>query len=186
MTSKSDSKLGRLAGVLGGIGGLILGRYTGLALLIPLGIAFGVYAIASRRVSGARRLVMPAVAVVVGHLGWMVLGVFMAGQLAAVWLDLLVFGAVLLWLLRRPGRAPLWTLTALQAVSIVTNSVAIAGVEFGTQAHKALLVHIVFRLTSILLNGVALYSLKRLRVSTESSVRQPTPSITATEKGIGA
>lgn len=170
MTSIVESNLAKVAGVLAGIVGIIVGRYAGFALVIPTGIAVAVYAVGSRQVSGARRLVMPAVAVVGGHLGWMILGVITAGQLGAVWLDLPVFGLVLLWLLRRPGPAPLWTLTALQAVAFVTNVVTMAGVEFGTSDHRALLVHIVFRILSIVLNGMALHELKGLHVNTESSL----------------
>jgi hypothetical protein len=151
----------KVIGFAAGIGGLIVGRYTGMALLLPLAFAWGAYAVGRKRLSGHHLMVLPAAAVVIGHLGWMILAAILLRQGAAVWLDVLLFGAALTWLLQRPAELPLWILSAMQLLGVAINLSMIGRVEFGSSMHKGMVVHIVFRVTSIILNIVAIRAIGR-------------------------
>lgn len=148
------------SGVLAILAGAALGVYAGLAILLPLGIAWSVYAVLKKRVSGARELVLLAFALQAGHLGWFTIGVIATGQLGWNVVDLVLFGGALAWLLVAPARAPLVALAVLHAVALVMNAVTATQVSWGTAQHKALAAHIALRVAALILNVMAFRSFK--------------------------
>ncbi len=156
----ANKKPPRVVGIAGGLLGLLVGRYAGLALLIPLGASFGIYAIARKFVKGTREIILPAFSVQAGHLVWFCVGMLATQQFGSNLLDVVVFGIGLTWLIRSPSKRPLLVLNVFQALALVINGVAISEVEWGTAAHRALTVHIIFRAVAIALNVMAIRKLQ--------------------------
>jgi Flp pilus assembly protein TadD len=174
--------------LIGGIGGAIIGtvvgRYSGLNLLIPLGFALLAGWIAWKTVADVKRPMVFAFAVQVGHGLWMASGMFLLGLLASAnnmpsvrpsgpatlmlepWLFNLLDIAILLggltWLLIRPGLAAVLCLSLYQAVGLGVNTAAFSGAAMGSLEHKALLVHLILRTAAIVLMYLGLYRIGKL------------------------
>ena len=125
--------------------------YSGLHLFLPLAATALAWWVGARALRGARRLVLPAAAVQVGHLLWLTFGQVAAGVLSAGVIDLVILAIGVGWLVARPGLAPTVLLTLYQAWALVTNASALVAVPAGTLAHRALLVHVVWRLLALVL-----------------------------------
>src|SRR5262249_45240593 len=120
-----------LGNVAGWAGGWALAKYSGANLLIPgvtMLLAFLVFAKARLR----PRHFMSAIAVILGHLTWFVIGAAFTGTWAPVFLDVLLIGGAVAWLWARPGLGPCLTLIGLETLTLVVNVVSILRVEVGS------------------------------------------------------
>jgi hypothetical protein len=134
---------------LGGIVGAGLGIYSGIHVMIPIVAASGAWWVGKKFLPPARLPFLPAIAVQTGHLFWILLGVLYLGRLDEGLIDVVVLGVGLSWLIVRPGLGPLILLTLFQAAALVANGYLFAEADFGTNQHKALLIHIVLRVVAL-------------------------------------
>lgn len=160
--TKSRSKWLALS-IVGALVGAGVGRYSGLSLLIPLAGAGAAWAIGSRVVTDNARHFLPAVSVQTGHVVWFLVGLLALGSggLQEVWFDILLMVAGLVWLVLKPGLGPVVLLTAWQLLALAFNLQVFLEATVGTAAHKALLVHVVLRMSSIGLMVTGLIALRR-------------------------
>jgi hypothetical protein len=104
---------------------------------------------------------VPAIAVQGGQGLWMLLGFIMLHLVDLNALDLVILPAGLTWLLVRPGIGPVIFLTAYQSMAFVLNLLKFLTASVGSTTHKALLVHLVFRVAAVLLMVVGLKQIRR-------------------------
>jgi hypothetical protein len=128
-----------------------LGAYAGVHLLIPLAASALAWWAGARIGPGSRRAVMPAAAVQAGHLLWLLFGQVVGRGLDRGVVDLVVLALGVGWLIARPGLAPILLLTAYQLWALATNGALFIAARPGTLAHRALLVHVVWRLLALAL-----------------------------------
>ena len=148
--TKSQPATFYLPAILGTIAGLVIGRYSGIFLVIPLLGAVIASWVLRKLLPDAKQNVVPAFAVQSGHFVWLAFGLTLTGQLLTVnSLDLVIYLAGLSWLLLSRQTGPLILLGLYQVVSIVINAIDFSAVEIGTITHKALLVHLVFRILAV-------------------------------------
>jgi hypothetical protein len=134
------------------IGGVMLGAYAAFDLIFPAlfaGVAwFGLHNMAP----SAKKPVVPAVAWQTGQLGWFIIGVaFAPAGLAQVGLDILILGGLLIWLYISLSAVAAWVLVAYQGLSILVNAWMFMHAPIESNTAKALAVHIVWRVTAIVL-----------------------------------
>lgn len=133
-----------------GVVGAIVGLYCGLNILIPLFGSMIVFA-QIKRVQQARwKPFLAAVAIIIGHLLWMIVGaIIVPAQAMAIVPDIIVMLAGILWLILRPGLGPVILLVVFEVLCVVINGFAILPHEFGSPIHKALVAHLALRLGTI-------------------------------------
>jgi hypothetical protein len=129
--------------------GLLIGRYAGINLLIPLVGAVVTFYALKKMVQPKRAAWFPAISIQVGHAIWFIVGLAILGQFNANALDpaFLLLGS--LWLLLKPGTLPVIVLSVLQLAAVSYNVYVFSGTAFGTNANEALSVHIIFRALAV-------------------------------------
>ena len=135
--------------VVGWIVGAGVGYYSGINLLIPLGITAGVWWIWKKLLRPEKLLFLPAIAVQTGHLLWLSVGLLYLGVLDWSLTDVVVLVVGLTWLVLKPGLGPIILLSLFQVVALAVNGVSFADAAIGTNPHKALLVHIIWRFMAL-------------------------------------
>ena len=148
-------------GIGAAIVGAAIGRYTGSTH--PLGGAAAVWAITSRIAEGSTIYVVPAIAEQAGHVIWFLLAFLVLGSdiPQSLWIEELLMTGALLWLFLKPSVMPLVLLTAWQSFALLTNLRPSSMQRSGTAAHKALLVHVVFRTIAICLMITGIMKLRK-------------------------
>lgn len=143
-----------------GIIGMLAGRYAGINLLIPLaGAAIAFYGL--KRLAPAQKSIwFGAMSVQVGHALWFIIGIAITGRFNTI-LDPILLLLGVLWLLAKPGNAPVVVLSLFQLAALTYNVHLFLGTEFGTNPNKALFVHIIFRAMAIGLMAFALYKSRK-------------------------
>ncbi len=140
----------RALGIFAAIVGLAIGLYSGVIVFFPLLGAVIAWWISQKSLPDAKQPIVPALAVQSGHFMWLALGLTLTGQLFTLnSLDLVIYLVGLSWLLMSRRSGPLVLLGIYQAVSILFNAVDFAAAEVGTVTHKALLVHLAFRIAAV-------------------------------------
>lgn len=140
---------------------IALGAYSGLHLLLPLAATVLAWWAGTRMLPESRRPVLPAAAVQAGHLLWLVFGQVVGRGLDRGVIDLVILALGVAWLVARPGLAPILVLTLYQAWALATNGTVFIGAEPGSLAHRALLIHLVWRLLALALMWRAYAALRR-------------------------
>jgi len=135
--------------VVGWIVGAGIGAYSGINLLMPLGITAGVWWIGKKLLRPEKLLFLPAIAVQTGHLLWLSLGLLYLGVLDSSLIDIVVLVVGLTWLALKPGLGPIILLSLFQILALAVNGVSFADAAIGTNPHKALLVHIIWRVMAL-------------------------------------
>ena len=149
-TEKPAPSAMHVAGRIIGTGiGIVLGRYAGMNLLIPLGFALAAGFVLSKLLSGDRKTFVMPLAVQCGHACWFALGAAILHQWNAVLPDLAVFAIGLTWLTIAPGWIPVALLAAYHLFALTINWQGILAEPFGTNLHKAMSVHIVLRIAAV-------------------------------------
>lgn len=151
----------KVGSILGAFGGWALGEYSGALLLVPLVATAVALFVAWKLLPQDRRILVPSLGVQTGHLIWFVGGALMTGVVGASLVDILWLLGGLIWLVAKPGRGPIWMLGIYQLLSLAFNAYVFAHVAAGTTAHRALLVHIVWRLLALGLMGALYVRLRR-------------------------
>jgi hypothetical protein len=149
--SRAANPLAMIGGVAGAAAGYIVSQYTGLMALIPLGGALLFGLIAAKVVGPAARPMVPGFAVQAGQWLWFLVGAVATGQYQSVLLDLIILAIGLVWLLARPGLGPVLLLGIYQVISVVINAATFASAAVGSVEHKALLIHLIFRVAAVVL-----------------------------------
>jgi hypothetical protein len=131
--------------------GIAAGMYSGIHLLIPLVLTGLVWWVARKRLPHRPPDFVAAAAVQAGHLLWIAIGLIVVGALTVDLVDIaiLLIGAV--WLLARPGLAPVIVLTIYQSLALLTNLFAFLTFPVGNDLHRALLVHLLWRILALIL-----------------------------------
>lgn len=135
--------------IVGGIVGVAIGAYAGINLLIPLAFTAAVWWAGRKLISGPRQPYLPALAVQTGHLLWLCLGLLYVRAAGLDLVDPVVLIIGLVWLLLKPGLAPVLFLTVFQVLALAINGVSFSDAAIGTNPHKALFVHILWRLMAL-------------------------------------
>jgi hypothetical protein len=149
---------GGIIGGFAGLGGALVGIYSGLNLLIPLGGSMAAIWIGQQTIKGPSRHFVQAVGVQAGHMMWFVLGLTVAGLalLNQVLFDVMFVTAGLVWLVKKPGEWPVKALLAWQGLAIAVNLLMLLAARPGSQEHRALVAHLAMRAAAIyfLVTGV--------------------------------
>ena len=109
--------------------GIAVGVYSGTHLLIPLAITGLVWWAVRKLFPDRSRDYVAAAAVQAGHLLWIAVGLIVIGALTVDLVDIAILLVGVVWLLLRPGLAPVIVLTI----------------------YRALLVHIIWRVLALIL-----------------------------------
>ena len=136
---------GVLASVIGGATGI----YAGLVILAPLAFTGAAWFVGSKLLKPRDPAYLQAIAIQAGHLCWLALGMAMLGTLGANVLDLAVLGVGVAWLWFRPGLWPVVLMSVFQVLALIVNVMAITPHPIGSVMHKALVVHIAWRLAAL-------------------------------------
>ena len=147
--TNNTSWIRKARNVAGSIIGAAVGFYSGFNLLMPLGITAGVWWIGKKSLRPEKLLFLPAIAVQTGHLLWMSLGLFYLGVLDSSLIEVVVLVVGLIWLVLKPGLGPIILLTLFQVFALAVNGFSFAVAAIGTIPHKALLVHIIWRVMGL-------------------------------------
>ena len=133
--------------------GAAVGQYAGVMLLIPVVSAGIVWWLGRKLLPADRQVVLVVLALGAGHCLWLVLGLVVRGGIGAAFVDVVLYAIALGWLVVRPGVRPLYLLGIYQAVALVNNAVALVDAAVGSAAHKALLVHVLWLLATLVAIG---------------------------------
>ena len=153
-----------------GVGvGAALGQYAGIHLLIPLLATATVWWVSKRWLSTDRHVIVATLAVNAGHFLWLAIALALRGVLNADVADLVVYAVGLTWLVSRPGVGPLYLLGAYQAFSLTVNALALLDVTVGSEAHKALLVAVIWRALALIAIGQLWVGLRQQRKTNEAT-----------------
>ncbi len=140
-------------GIVGGVVGAAIGLYSGIILLIPLFATGLVFWAGVKIIKGEKKMILPAFSVNAGHFVLLASAMVLLGARAfsAVGADLVAYVVGLAWLFIKPSRGPLYLLGIYQLLSLGVNGYAFAEATIGSAAHKALLVHIIWRALALFL-----------------------------------
>jgi hypothetical protein len=134
------------------VGGVALGAYAALDLVLPALFAGVAWFVLHKMGPTAKKPVVPAVAWQLGQFGWFVVGLaFVPAGLMQVGPDVVILGGLLIWLYISLGRIAAWSLIAYQGLSSLLNIWLFLHAPIESSQAKALAVHIVWRVTAICL-----------------------------------
>lgn len=143
-----QSPLAVAGGIVGAIAGMALANYAGASLWIP-GIVTGLLALLFVKTPLSPRRFRGAIAVTGGHIAWFIGAGLLTGAWVTVGPDIaaLTIACALAW--ARPSVAGVALLGLVQLASLVYNAVLLAGASFGSADHRALTVHVLWRLIAL-------------------------------------
>lgn len=134
------------------VGGVVLGVYAGLNLLAPAAFAGIAWFALHNMAPTAKRPVVPVVAWQFGQLGWFLFGAAVApGALTQVLPDVVILAGLLIWFYLGQSRASAWSLVVYQGLSALINAWLFLHVPIESDAAKALVTHISWRVAAIVL-----------------------------------
>ena len=135
----------RVAGLVGILAGILFGQWAGFAFLWPAAIGALAAGFLMQFGPADRAFLTPIVAVQIGHVGWMLLGVLLLGKFEPVLIDAVLLSLGTQWLYNQPTLRAVYAnlilcfleagFTAYQLVELPvgrSNAVAVAGL--GTEA----------------------------------------------------
>ena len=131
--------------------GITAGVYSGIHLLIPLALTGLVWWAARKLLPHRPPDFVAAAAVQAGHLLWIAIGLIVIGALTVDLVDIAILLIGVVWLLARPGLAPVILLTIYQVLALLINLFALLAFPIGHNLHRALLVHIIWRGLALIL-----------------------------------
>lgn len=167
--SSKEGLASKALGVVGWIVGAAVGSYSGINLLIALFASFGIWVAGSRLLKDEKKLILPVLSINGGHFLWLGAGLILLGPsaLETVGGDLLLYAVGLSWLFMKPSTGPLYLLGIVQALSLGVNGYAFAGADVGSAAHKALVVHLIWRSMSLFVVVKLLIAIRKRQKQTE-------------------
>ena len=153
----------KVLGAVGLIAGAAIGIYSGINTLIPLGATAGIWWIGKKTFPESKLLFLPPFAVQAGHLLWLSFGFLYLGTLNDNWIDVVVLVVGLAWLIAKPGLGPIVFLSVFQSLALGVNVFSFLGAAVGSNMHKALLVHMIWRGLALFFMAQAYASYRTLR-----------------------
>jgi len=131
--------------------GIAAGVYSGVHLLIPLAVTVLFWWVARKLLPHRPPDFVAAAAVQAGHLVWIAIGLIVIGALTVDLLDIAILLVGVVWLLARPGLAPVIVLTVYQSLALLINLFAFLNLPVGENLHRALLIHLLWRALALIL-----------------------------------
>ena len=131
--------------------GIAAGVYSGIHLLIPLALTGLVWWTARKLLPHRPPDFVAAAAVQAGHLLWIAIGLIVIGALTVDLVDIAILLIGVVWLLARPGLAPVIVLTIYQSLALLINLFAFLNFPVGNNLHRALLIHVLWRVLALIL-----------------------------------
>ena len=156
--------LALLGGAAGAVGGWLLSSYCGANLLLP-GLALILLLVVFAKSPVRPRYFVGAIAVTAAHLAWFVAGAAILGNWSATLLDIVALAAGITWLWVRPGLASTLFLGAVQGLSLAANAYQLLTVPVGSAPHRALTVHVLFRVLALVGLTVGFVQFRRARLA---------------------
>lgn len=144
--------------VVATLGAIAVGIYAGIHFVIPTAFAVALMLITTKLFPDNRRRYVVLFSLQAAHALWLCLAL-LTPTAQAVIVDIVLIGALLTWLMMRPGTAPLYVLAIYQLVSLYANATGLLVAEVNTPAHKALTVHVLYRVLALTYIAIALVSL---------------------------
>ena len=151
--------------IASGLVGAAIGSYGGIYTLMPLAFTVAVWSVGKRLLSGKERVYLLAIAVQAGQMLWLSLALLYPATPRLDFIDVAVFLVGLTWLTVKPSRGPILLLTVYQVMALAINAATIAALQFGTGPHKALVVHIAWRVLGLFLMWQAYARSRKARSS---------------------
>ena len=130
---------------------IALGVYSGLHLVLPLALTGVAWWAARKRFPDRAPDYVAAAAMLAGHLLWIGVGLVVIGALTVDLVDIAILLIGVVWLLARPGLAPVIVLTIYQSLALLINLVAFLNFPVGNNLHRALLIHLLWRVLALIL-----------------------------------
>ena len=127
------------------------GVYSGIHLLIPLVLSGLVWWVTRKLLPQRPPAFVAAAAVQAGHLLWITIGLIVIGALTVDLLDIALLLIGVVWLLTRPGLAPVIVMTVYQSLALLINLFAFLNFPVGNNLHRALLIHLLWRVLALIL-----------------------------------
>ncbi|MFV8749377.1 hypothetical protein ACNOYE_02370 [Nannocystaceae bacterium ST9] len=156
----SNNPLTLVGAVAGAAGGWLFSQYAGASLWIPgiaallLGLLFAKTPIAPPHFRGA-------IAVTGGHVVWFIAGAALTGTWEVVGIDVAVLLAAIALVWAKPSPTSGLILAAVQLVSLGINGFWLLAATFGSADHRALAVHVLFRVLALVFVIAELLALRR-------------------------
>ncbi len=141
----------RASAIVATVIGIAAGVYSGIHLLIPLALTGVVWWVARKLLPHRPPDFVAAAAVQAGHLLWIAIGLIVMRALTVDLVDIAILLLGVVWLLARPGLAPVIVLTVYQALAFLINLFAFLSFPVGNNLHRALLVHLLWRVLALIL-----------------------------------
>lgn len=156
--------LALLGGAAGAVGGWLLSSYCGANLLLP-GLALILLLVIFAKSPVRPRYFVGAIAVTAAHLAWFVAGAAIIEGWSAALLDIVALTAGIVWLWVRPGLASALFLGVVQGLSLLVNAYQLLTAPFGSASHRALTVHVLFRVLALVFLAVGFVQFRRARLA---------------------
>ncbi len=146
--SQPMSPAAALGGIAGAAGGWAFSSYTGPSLWIPA-IAAGLLALFFAKTPIKPPHFRGAIAVTGGHVVWFIAAAVVTGGWALIGPDIAALSLAIALLWARPSLATALILGLIQLGSLGYNVYLISGAAFGSPDHRALAVHVLFRVLAL-------------------------------------
>lgn len=144
---RSKNKSMQVAGwVAQGVGWLV-GYYSGINMVIPVAGSFLTFFALKRIASAEKAEWFPAISVQAGHAIWFGIGAMIEFEKTIS--DSIALFLAIIWLYFKPGQTSVVVVSLCQLLALGLNLYLFLGTEVGSVGNKALLVHIVFRISAI-------------------------------------
>jgi hypothetical protein len=135
---------GVVASVPGWIAGYALAQYSKGSFLLPAALAVGFALLGAWILPKERKALVTPLAVGAAHIGWFLFGAFSTSN-TPIFIEAAIYAALLLWLGVRPNLFSLSALVCYELLSLAVNVAVIVQAQFGSPAHRAILIHILLR-----------------------------------------
>lgn len=138
---------------VGTVIGAAVGWYAGLALFVPLVLAFVIGFIFWRISGESRRRLVAVFSVQASQLIWAVAALMMLGLSGLQFfmlVDIVLWSVGLVWLMAKPGKAPLIYLAVFQAFSIVVVVLNLVHVPLASPQSKGLAANVFLRVEALI------------------------------------
>ena len=142
-------------GILGAIVGFAFAKYAGGNVLVPI-VGAVLIGWTIKKVKHEPYPMAAAVAVQGGHCLWMVVGALFAHPEPIFVVETALFAAGVVWLYFKPRLPAVVTLGTYQAIALVVNVASFKPLPIDSIEARALSVHIVLRVISLGMMGLAL------------------------------
>ncbi len=140
--------LNMVVGILSAIVGWAFAKYAGPSLWVP-GFAALVLFFLFTKTSIGPKYFTGAIVISGGHVVWFLVAGILLKDFAVVGPDIALLSVGMIWLLLRPSLSPVLVLGLLQLASLAYNVYQISTFDVSSDPHRALSVHILFRVLSI-------------------------------------